>query len=360
MIGKYSDQMTFAFLLGRMLEQVPNTVDKREGSVIYDALAPAAAELTKAYMELDVVMDETFVDTASLQYLMLRCKERGIAIQGETAALVRGLVSPSSLELPMGTRFSCESIHYSVIEKTEMGMYHLRAETLGSSGNLYSGLLVPLAFVDGLESAQIESLLIPGEDGDSADSLCEKYYASIEGEAFGGNIADYQEKVNALPGVGGVKVYPAWYGGGTVRLVILASDHAPPSEALVSEVQTAVDPEGNHGQGLGFAPIGHAVTVVAVAAQDVSVRSNITFVAKWAFMDAKNHIEAVIRAYFLELAEQWANSETIVVRIAQLETRILALPFVLDIADTTLNGQAKNLFLHADCIPKLHALEGLP
>ena len=32
--------------MNRMLESVPDTVDKREG-IIYDALAPAAAELVK-------------------------------------------------------------------------------------------------------------------------------------------------------------------------------------------------------------------------------------------------------------------------------------------------------------------------
>ena len=58
MIGKYSDEMTFDYIMNRMLESVPDTVDKREGSIIYDALSPAAAELAKAYMELDVVMDE--------------------------------------------------------------------------------------------------------------------------------------------------------------------------------------------------------------------------------------------------------------------------------------------------------------
>lgn len=99
MIGRYSDEMTFDYIMNRMLESVPDTVDKREGSIIYDALAPAAAELVKCYMELDVVMDETFVDTASLQYLMLRCKERGVAIQGETAAVIEGVFTPSNIEL---------------------------------------------------------------------------------------------------------------------------------------------------------------------------------------------------------------------------------------------------------------------
>lgn len=46
----YGDQMTFESILSAMLQRVPDTVDKREGSVIYDALSPAAAELAKAYV----------------------------------------------------------------------------------------------------------------------------------------------------------------------------------------------------------------------------------------------------------------------------------------------------------------------
>ena len=105
MIGKYSDEMTFDYIMNRMLESVPDTVDKREGSIIYDALSPAAAELAKAYMELDVVMDETFVDTASLQYLMLRCKERGVTIQGETAAVIQGVFTPTDIEMSERRRY---------------------------------------------------------------------------------------------------------------------------------------------------------------------------------------------------------------------------------------------------------------
>ena len=102
MIGRYSDQMTFEAILSSMLDRVPNTVDKREGSVIYDALAPAAAEMAKAYIELDVIMDETFVDTASMQYLMMRCRERGVPIQPATEAVIEGTFTPASLELEAG------------------------------------------------------------------------------------------------------------------------------------------------------------------------------------------------------------------------------------------------------------------
>lgn len=358
MIGKYSDEMTFDYIMNRMLESVPDTVDKREGSIIYDALSPAAAELAKAYMELDVVMDETFVDTASLQYLMLRCKERGVAIQGETAAVIEGVFTPPSVELTAGLRFNCDEVNYVVTEKISAGHYKLEAETLGTVGNKYTGLLLPIQTVNGLETAQIAAVLIPAEDGDTTDTLREKYYASIDGEAFGGNVADYREKVNAITGVGGVKVYPVWNGGGTVKLTIIASDFTAPSTELISKVQTAIDPEGNQGEGLGLAPIGHTVTVAGARYADIAITTNITFATGWGWSSAQSQVESAVKMYFAELAKVWADSATTVVRISQIETHLLALDCVVDVEDTTINGSVKNIELAADEIPRLDSIGG--
>ena len=358
MIGRYSDEMTFDYIMNRMLESVPDTVDKREGSIIYDALAPAAAELVKCYMELDVVMDETFVDTASLQYLMLRCKERGVAIQGETAAVIEGVFTPSSVELTAGLRFNCDEVNYTITEKISAGHYKLEAETLGTVGNKYTGLLLPIQTVNGLETAQIAAVLIPAEDGDTTDTLREKYYASIDGEAFGGNVADYKEKVNAITGVGGVKVYPVWNGGGTVKLTIIASDYTAPSTELISKVQTAIDPEGNQGEGLGLAPIGHTVTVTGAKYADLTITANVTFAAGWNWENGKSQLVSAANAYLDELCKAWADSETTVVRISQIETHLLTADCVVDVDGTTVNGDTKNIELAADEIPRLSTIGG--
>lgn len=360
MIGRYSDEMTFDYIMNRMLESVPDTVDKREGSIIYDALAPAAAELVKCYMELDVVMDETFVDTASLQYLMLRCKERGVAIQGETAAVIEGVFTPSTVELAAGLRFNCDEVNYVVTEKISAGHYKLEAETLGTVGNKYTGLLLPIQTVNGLETAQIAAVLIPAEDGDTTDTLREKYYASIDGEAFGGNVADYREKVNAITGVGGVKVYPVWNGGGTVKLTIIASDFTAPSSELISKVQTAIDPEQNHGEGLGLAPIGHTVTVTGAKYADLTITANVTFAAGWNWENGKSQLVSAANAYLDELCKAWADSETTVVRISQIETHLLTADCVVDVDGTTVNGDTKNIELAADEIPRLKTIGGAP
>ena len=358
MIGRYSDEMTFDYIMNRMLESVPDTVDKREGSIIYDALSPAAAELVKCYMELDVVMDETFVDTASLQYLMLRCKERGVAIQGETAAVIEGVFTPSSVELTAGLRFNCDEVNYTITEKISAGHYKLEAETLGTVGNKYTGLLLPIQTVNGLETAQIAAVLIPAEDGDTTDTLREKYYASIDGEAFGGNVADYREKVNAITGVGGVKVYPVWNGGGTVKLTVIASDYTAPSSELISKVQTAVDPEQNHGEGMGLAPIGHTVTVTGAKYADLTITANVTFAAGWNWENGKSQLVSAANAYLDELCKAWADSETTVVRISQIETHLLTADCVVDVDGTTVNGDTKNIELAADEIPRLSTIGG--
>ena len=360
MIGKYSDEMTFDYIMNRMLESVPDTVDKREGSIIYDALAPAAAELVKCYMELDVVMDETFVDTASLQYLMLRCKERGVAIQGETAAVIEGVFTPPDLELTAGLRFNCDEVNYVITEKISAGHYKLEAETLGTVGNKYTGLLLPIQTVNGLETAQIAAVLIPAEDGDTTDTLREKYYASIDGEAFGGNVADYREKVNAITGVGGTKVYPVWNGGGTVKLTIIASDYTAPSSELISKVQTAIDPEQNHGEGMGLAPIGHTVTVTGAKYADLTITANVTFAAGWSWGNGKSQLVSAANAYLDELRKTWADSETTVVRISQIETHLLTADCVVDVDGTTVNGDTRNIELAADEIPRLAEIGGAP
>lgn len=358
MIGRYSDEMTFDYIMNRMLESVPDTVDKREGSIIYDALAPAAAELAKCYMELDVVMDETFVDTASLQYLMLRCKERGVAIQGETAAVIEGVFTPSSVELTAGLRFNCDEVNYTITEKISAGHYKLEAETLGTVGNKYTGLLLPIQTVNGLDTASIAAVLIPAEDGDTTDTLHEKYYASIDGEAFGGNVADYKEKVNAITGVGGVKVYPVWNGGGTVKLTVIASDFTAPSSELISKVQTAIDPEQNHGEGMGLAPIGHTVTVTGAKYADLTITANVTFAAGWNWENGKSQLVSAANAYLDELRKNWSENETTIVRISQIETHLLGADCVVDVDSTTINGEAKNIELAADELPRLGSIGG--
>lgn len=155
------EKMTYDVILERMLNRVPNSIDKREGSIIYDALAPAAIELANLYLEFDNVLNETFADTASRYYLIKRAEERGLTPKPATYAIVQGRFAPKTLNIPIGSRFSGDDLNYEVIEKIEDGKYRLRCETLGSMGNQYFGKLIPIDYIEGLETAEIVEILIP-------------------------------------------------------------------------------------------------------------------------------------------------------------------------------------------------------
>lgn len=349
------EDVTYELILDRMLDRVlaqnPN-IDTREGSIIYNALAPAAVELQNMYIQLDTILNESFADTQTRDYLIKRCAERGVNVEPATHAIRQGEFVPSTLEIEVGARFSLNLLNYVVTEKISNGIYKLQCETAGYDGNVESGALIPIEYIEGLETATLTEVLVPGEDEEDTEHLRKRYYDSLNSQAFGGNITDYKEKTNSLDGVGGVKVYPVWNGGGTVKLVIINSDFEKPSEVLVSNVQTIIDPTQNQGNGVGIAPIGHIVTVLGCNETVVNVATRITFQEGWNWEALKPYAEQAIDDYFKELASEWASLDNIIVRISQIEIRLLNLTGVLDIADTTLNGVAHNLTVEADNIPK--------
>lgn len=352
------EAVTYDIILQRMiakvLEQNPN-IDTREGSIIFDALAPAAIELQNMYIELDVILDETFADTASREMLIKRAAERGIIPEPATKALLKG---EFNIDIPIGSRYSLENLNYIAIEKIEVGIYKLQCESFGIIGNQNFGTVIPIDYIEGLETAKLTELLIPGEDEEETEHLRGRYFGSLDSEAFGGNVTDYKEKTNAISGVGGIKVYPVWNGGGTVKLVIINSAFEKPSSTLIGTVQTAIDPIQNQGKGVGIAPIGHVVTVAGVANTTVNIATTITYQEGWTWEDVKPHAEKAVDDYFKELASTWANNEALIVRISQIEIRLLNVSGIVDIAATTINGLEQNLALGADNIPVRGSLNG--
>lgn len=348
------ESVTYEVILQQMLERVQDAhpdLDTREGSIIYDALAPAAVELQNAYLELDMVLDEAFADTASRYYLIKRAAERGLLPYDATRAIVKGVFTPSDVVIPLGARFSVGTQTYTVKEKITDGAYRLECETAGEAGNESSGTLIPVDYVDGLETAVLTELLIPGEDEEETETFRKRYFNSLNSQAFGGNAADYQETVNALQGVGGVKVYPVWNGGGTVKLVVLSSQYRKPTQELLDFVKNEIDPSEQAGTGAGLAPIGHVVTVAGVEETPISVTVQITFQNGYSWENIQLEAQNRLEAYLLELRKAWAYSKELVVRISQIETRMLGISGVLDVTATTINDVAQNLVLPPDSIP---------
>ena len=349
-------EYTFEAILARMLSRVANDVDKRQGSIIYDALAPAAAELAQMYMEIAINENLSYADTASGEYLERRTAEFGVKRRLATKARRKGLFFDRDdlpQDVPIGSRWAIGDQKYVALTKQAPGEYVLECEAAGVAGNYQFGALLPLEYVEGVVRAELADVLVPGEDEEKDEELRARYFAVVNEPTFGGNVADYKAKINGLSGVGGTKVFPVWQGGGTVKCTIIASDYSVPSSTLVDEVQTLIDPAQNSGQGLGIAPIGHAVTLAGAVAVAVNVATTITLQSGYTIGQVETDIADVIDAYLLALRQTWATEQHLTVRVSQIEARILGVVGITDVAGTTLNGQSSNLELDSEEIPVL-------
>lgn len=354
------ENITFETILQRMLDRVSNSFDKREGSIIYDALAPAAVELQQMYIELDVILQETFADTASREYLIKRAAERGIVPFEATKAVIVGEFTPSTLEIPVGSRFSCEDMNYVITEKIMNGQYYLECETAGADGNISDGTLIMIDNINGLTSATITEISIYGKNEEETETFRNRYFLSLQSEAFGGNRTDYKAKTKAQGGVGGVKVYGGqeWNGGGTVKLVVQSSEFDVPSDNLIETLQTEIDPVDNSGLGYGTAPIGHHVAVVPVMGKTIDITINLTYEDNYNWSIVEPDVLKELDAYFKELNQSWENLDNIIVRISQIESRLLSIKGVLDVGGTTINGRAENLQLDKDAVAVRGTING--
>ncbi len=342
------ENISYESILQRMLDKVPNTIDKREGSIIYDALAPAALELQLIYIELNTIMNESFADTASREYLIRRANERGITPEPATNAILKGVFTPATIDV-LGKRFNCNKLNYIAIEKINDGEYQMQCETVGLDGNANFGQMIPIDYVEGLETATLTEILIPGENEEDTEVFRERYFKSFESQAFGGNIADYKQKTNSIPGVGSTKVTPVWNGGGTVLLTIINSNFEAASEELIESVQETIDPTQD-ASGKGIAPIGHIVTVNTAEEVPINVETSITYDSNYSFDALKTQIEEVIENYLSELRRTWGDDEYLTVRSSQIDARLLDIIGIVDIQNTYVNG-VKNFVLSEYQIP---------
>ncbi len=341
------EDKTYEELLQEKLANVAPSLDKREGSIIYDALAPNSLESAMIYVALDTILNETFADTASRDYLILRCKERGIAPLPATAAIAIG---EFDIDIPIGSRFSGDKYDWVVTEKISGGKYYMTCEAAGADANGYLGQLIPIDYIDGLTSAEITSIVINGEDEESTEHLRARYLNSFENQSYGFNKGQYIAVTEVLPGVGGCKPYRAWNGPGTVKLVITNSDYMPPSAELINAVQTAVDPMQNSGEGIGLAPIDHEVTVFGATGTEINIETSLSFADNWDLEECLPSIEKALDDYYQGLNSLWSKENGLLVRISQIESRLLAVSGIVDISGTKLNGNTANVLLEADSV----------
>lgn len=324
-LSEYLQKYTYDYILTEALSKVPDNVDKREGSIIRDALSPCCYEAAKHILYLADIIEQTYIETANGLWLDGRVIEGGITRDPATYAKKLGVFKTQldePCQISIGQSFSTVGdtiLNYTAVQvyanedgDVVPGSYIMQCNTVGSVGNSYIGRIVPNDYIEKLASAEITTLLYPGEEEESDDSLRERFLANLMKTAFGGNIAQYRQWAKEIPGIGGVQVYPVWAGGGTVNLSIIDTDYNSCSSEFCQTILEKFDPEnsgGETGLGLGIAPIGHKVKVSTPLPRTINVSGKITLLPGYKLETLMPDIKASLENYLLSLREAWENSD---------------------------------------------------
>ncbi len=265
------EAMTYESILEDMLSRISEDLDKREGSIIYDALAPAAYHLAQIYFGLDFLIDLASGDTAVGEYLDRIVADYGLTRKAATYA-TRKITTSGPVNL--GTRWGINDTVYYISGLITTNNYQAVCEQLGTVGNHFSGTLDNIDNVSGV-TAVLSDILTPGIDEESDETLRERFKQYLANPAQNSNLAQYKQWAMEFSGIGRAKITPLWNGGNTIKIAITNSQFQPADSALVSAFQSYIDP-GASGLGNGVAPIGSKVTVVSGTAKNIGVTADVT------------------------------------------------------------------------------------
>lgn len=362
-------------ILARMLARVPDSLDKRQGSIIYDALAPAAVEFTEAYIEREANRALAYASTSTGVWLDMRVFEHGVLRMQATPAVRYGIFWADDArttyfdDIVEGSRIAVPNsdLVYVVTYREHAGVYGMTCETLGEIGNEppVGTELLPKMYIPGCAIVELGDSVTPGEDEESDTALYERFVKYITRPPFGGNRADYEEYFRKIDGISLVKLFRSDPEKGHVTAYILGADWAPPIAALVEDAQTQIDPFVNQGEGLGLAPMAHIVHVHGAQGLPINVSTELVLVRGVELGQVEQDVIDASAAYLLHLRKHWADYVALdsphyvpcTVRIAQIEAAILEVQGIADLRNTSINGAAQNLILAEPEVPVIGSVE---
>lgn len=327
-IYDYLDKWTATAITQNVLKTVRSDVDKREGSVIYDAVAPLSFMVAAVLQMLKTTLANTDLQTATGDWLDLLGADKGVYRKDAIASRRIAVASPLDAQLSVGMRFETKAglgLFWVIKSTTEtQGEYVIECETPGSAGGADYGELSPVSTINGLDSFRFQYTLVYGSDIESDMDFRLRIWASLKSNAYGGNFDDYKnwvfntfsESENGAD-IDGMMFYPAYtyLGGGTVKILPTVTEYdseggmlqfLPASSYICRMLKAYLDPIASTGLGAGVVPVGHRVTVEAPGRTILNVSAYVELksgqseisddLKKAVYDDLQSYIESVRKA----------------------------------------------------------------
>lgn len=329
------EEMTYDNIMEAMFARLPDSLDKREGSIIYDATAAVSYQLAAMYFQLGNFTDLVLPDTSAGEYLTRMVEAFGLTRKAATKAVRQGIFDK---ELSAGTRFSTSgdavlifAVSDLISSEDSTFIYELVCETAGKGGNECSGVLLPVEYINGLGRAELGGIVTAGTDEEDDESLRERLFAKVQLPSTSGNANDYYNWAMACAGIGAAKVFPLADGPGTVKVVVASEEKTAVEETLIKKVADYIET---------MRPIGATVAVTSAGELTVSVTAKVKLTSETTLAKAQSTFQNLVASYLQGNAFQAEY-----ISLARIGSLLMDVTGVEDFSDLQLNGTAANITL---------------
>lgn len=275
----------------KMLDNLPEDIDKSEGGFPWDFTRPTAIEISelKEYVLVEV-LKSLFPSTCEESYLLdLHGNSRGITRREAVNATGSVTVTAAAgTVIPLGYVFSTEAdddgntISFITTEETAVDTSGsctvlVEAEEGGVEGNVLPNTVVLQVgddsgiLLDGITSVTNPEGMSGGLDEEDDDDYRERIVAYYQSQdiSYVGNVSDYKRWALSVAGIGSVTVIPAEDETAVVTLVLTDQNGQPAEKALRDAVYDYImapdHPEDR------LAPVGAKLIIKEPQAADIDI-----------------------------------------------------------------------------------------
>lgn len=351
----------------KMLNNLPDDIDKSEGGFPWDFTRPVAIELSevKEYTLVEV-LKSMFPVTCEESYILdFHSEERGIVRrESVNASGYVSITGKPGLIIPLGYGFSTNadddgntidfvSTEEVTIDSLGNAKIPIEATEGGSESNVGANVVVLHTgdetgeLLEDITSVSNDNPITGGLDEESDDTLRERIvtYDRSQSNSFIGNPSDYKRWAMSVAGVGAVTVTSAEDTSGTVKLVILDQNGDPASKSIQDDVYDYIMSPNDKDSRL--APINAVLSIVTPATLKINISAKV-YLKGIALKDVESTFRNKVQEYLLNNA-----LEDLIVRVSAISDLLYSIDGVYDYENVTINGYSKNLTIDSGQVPVL-------
>lgn len=351
---------------GRMLEAIPDDIDKTDGGFAHDFTRPAALEKAELMVAFNDAIQIFFPEWSYSGWLDKHAARVGLSRKAAKAAEttleitgVAGTILPAGFLFATPKTAISENIEFAVVESVTISAegtaYPLvRCTETGTIGNVPANSITLMSSpIGGIATITNREAATGGIETESDDALRERIMERERSNesSYVGNDNDYKRWAKEVDGVGSVVVVPEWMGAGTgtVKLIVMDANGSPANNTILTAVYNhIISPDDRDSR---LAPIEAILTVTTAEPISIAVSANV-------ILEEGVELETVLAAYRTNLLAYFeeAKAENSV-RYTRVCSVLSETAGVLDYTNLLLNGGTANIGITADDYPTITALE---